>query len=175
MKYSELPKLISYSGNGFSVSLNYLQEQLDSWQIDYGLDLNPDFQRGHVWTEKQQIKFVEFILRGGKCPAILFNSPAFAGRFSKNCDLGEMIVCVDGKQRLTALLKFLRGDLKVFGNNTIYDIEDYVVMRRILYVNFAVNQLQTRKELLQWYLELNEGHIAHTEEELDKVRNMLKE
>lgn len=26
-----------------------------------GLVLNPDFQRGHVWTEEQQIKFVEYL------------------------------------------------------------------------------------------------------------------
>ena len=31
-----------------------------------GLQFNPDFQRGHVWTEGQQIAFMEFLLKGGK-------------------------------------------------------------------------------------------------------------
>src|ERR1700749_4121131 len=31
-----------------------------------GLDLEPDFQRGHVWTEEQRIRYVEYVLRGGE-------------------------------------------------------------------------------------------------------------
>ena len=28
---------------------------------EMGLELNPDFQRGHVWTEQQQIAFLEYL------------------------------------------------------------------------------------------------------------------
>jgi len=40
-------------------------------------------------------------------------------------------------------------------------------------VKFSVNRLQTRKDLLTWYLEMNEGHIAHSQEELDRVKQLL--
>ena len=30
---------------------------------EMGLQLNPDFQRGHVWTEEQQIAWIEYHLR----------------------------------------------------------------------------------------------------------------
>ncbi len=38
---------------------------------------------------------------------------------------------------------------------------------------FCVNDLQTRAEVLQWYLDLNEGGVVHTSEELNRVRAML--
>jgi hypothetical protein len=37
-----------------------------------------------------------------------------------------------------------------------------------------VNDLKTEAEVLRWYLEINAGGTPHTEEELDKVRKMLK-
>ena len=45
---------------------HFFMEWLDRLINEEGLQLNPDFQRGHVWTEDQQVKFLEFILRGGK-------------------------------------------------------------------------------------------------------------
>ncbi|MCP4427239.1 MAG: hypothetical protein GY803_22350 [Chloroflexi bacterium] len=32
---------------------------------DMGVDISPDYQRGHVWTREQQTKYVEHILRNG--------------------------------------------------------------------------------------------------------------
>ena len=29
------------------------------------LDLNPDFQRGHVWNYDQRVRYLEFIFQGG--------------------------------------------------------------------------------------------------------------
>ena len=34
------------------------------------LNLDPDFQRAHVWTETQQIRYIEYILQGGKSGAV---------------------------------------------------------------------------------------------------------
>ncbi len=43
-------------------------------------DLNPDFQRGHVWNEAQQIAYVEFVLRGGQTGKnVYFNCRNFHG------------------------------------------------------------------------------------------------
>ena len=44
----------------------YLLQFIDEHIKEYNLQLNPDFQRGHVWTEEQQIAWIEFFLRGGK-------------------------------------------------------------------------------------------------------------
>ena len=48
------------------VSWRYLEEHIrEALNPSCGapLDLDPDFQRGYVWTEAQQIAYVEYILR----------------------------------------------------------------------------------------------------------------
>lgn len=170
MKFSDIPQIIR-SSDGFHVDLDDIDSILERYEASYGLDMDPDFQRGHVWTERQASKFIEFILRGGQAPVILFNSPAFGGHRVTG-DLGEEVVLVDGKQRLTAINDFKEGLIPAFGHY-ISEFEDADLMLRKVSIRFSVNKLQTRKELLTWYLELNEGHIAHAPEELERVRFML--
>jgi len=66
MKYSDIPQI---SSAHYSVSVAW--EYLEDWLAEFcgggiAVDLDPDYQRGHVWTEEQQIAYVEFKLRGGK-------------------------------------------------------------------------------------------------------------
>jgi len=131
------------------------------------LQLCPDFQRGHVWTEAQQIAYVEYILRGGQSGRdIYFNCPGWhSGEF------GEY-VCVDGLQRITALLRFVNDEIPAFGV-LCSDYEDKLRMTNNIV--WHVNDLQTKKEVLTWYLEMNEGGTPHTQEELDKVRRMISD
>ena len=77
---------------------------------------------------------------------------------------------MDGLQRLTAVMKFINNEISAFG--TFYnEFEDKIPLYITLVFN--VNNLQTRKEVLQWYIELNTGGTIHTEEEINKVRELL--
>ena len=38
-----------------------------------------------------------------------------------------------------------------------------------------INDLQYEKDVLQWYVEMNEGGTPHTQEEIDKVKKMIEE
>ena len=40
-------------------------------------------------------------------------------------------------------------------------------------VRVVTNDLQTREEVLQWYLELNSTGTPHTKKELDRVKALL--
>lgn len=174
MKISSIPQLISTSSNLY-MSLADLPRRLATFTSDYGLDLDPDFQRPQVWSNRLQQRFVEYLLRGGKVPPLLFNSPAYKeGRRSKSSDLEDTVILVDGKQRLTAILKFLDNKLSVFDNVLLSDFDKPLHLTRFVGLEYSVNSLQTRREVLQWYLELNEGHVAHSKEELRRVRRMLK-
>lgn len=84
-------------------------------------------------------------------------------------------VCVDGLQRLTALLKFLDNELAVFDGYCRSDIEGIDLLLRGITVKVSINNLPTKAAVLQWYLELNSGGTVHTQAELDRVRTMLKE
>jgi len=112
-KFSDIPQFLS-GHYGVDVPLGHLKSWLESQ--DGELDLHPDFQRGHVWTPKQQSAYMEFLVRGGKSSRILYwNHPAYTGRSTDHCMIPETLVLVDGKQRLTACLLFLDDKVPVFG------------------------------------------------------------
>jgi hypothetical protein len=56
---------ITYGHYRVNVSWGYLEENLQHYKKNYGLELQPDFQRAHVWTDEQRTKYVEWILMGG--------------------------------------------------------------------------------------------------------------
>ena len=177
MKVKDIKKFFSPRYT-ITVPWDYLEATLEDWADRtgipgcLGLNLDPDFQRGHVWDEAKQIAYIEFCLQEGSYSrTILFNHPNWQGSYR-----GEMVL-VDGKQRIEAVRKFLRNELPVFGGNRLSDFDD---PKRLLrsngaYLAFGVNTLQTRQEILTWYLQINTGGVVHTQQELDKVRSMLKE
>ena len=60
MKFKEIPQLTREGSYQVNVPLRYVVDNIRKWEEDdyYQLQLNPKFQRGHVWTEKQQIAYV---------------------------------------------------------------------------------------------------------------------
>ena len=174
MKIADIPQLIRV-GQGTQWDLDQFQDTFARWKDNYGLNLDPEFQRPHVWSEETKIKFIEFILRGGVVQPMRFNSPVFGGETHKNhSDLSEDIVLVDGKQRLNAIMEFIDNKIAVFGGNYLSDFDNPDLVLRSTSITVQVNKLQTKHELYQWYLEMNEGQVAHTQEELDRVRNLMK-
>ena len=153
-----------------NIPLDFIKERIEKDIKDMGLNLNPDFQRPHVWNLEQRIAYLEFLLKGGKSNPIYFNHEAWMKPFK-----GEYVI-VDGKQRLTSILMFLNDEFPVFKELDKEGIGYYA--KEFDYVPndvvFIVNNLPNRKLVLQWYLQMNEGNVAHTELELKKVRDMLK-
>ena len=68
------------------------------------LDLQPDFQRGEVWSQKKQKLLIDSILRDWHVPPI----------HVVETNEGEEVL--DGQQRLVAIRQFHQGRLKVYGN-----------------------------------------------------------
>lgn len=83
----------------------------------------------------------------------------------------EPYVCVDGLQRLTACMKFARNELKIFGHYK-EDFEGHIPQN--VFLNIYINDLKTRKEVLQWYLELNTEGTPHEISELERIRTLLE-
>lgn len=143
-----------------------------------GVDLDPDFQRGHVWQDHHRTRYVEHLLRGGQHGrVIVWNSPDYAYHDRRSdSDLPTTLVVVDGKQRLTAVRLFLADQVEVFGGNRLSDFDEQsrsdILMStsNLLRLTMHMHGLQYRRELLDLYLQLNEGAIAHAPEEIDRVR-----
>lgn len=152
------------------ISWDYLEAHLKHLAESHKLDLEPDFQRAHVWTREQQVAYVEYSLMGGEVGRNLtFNHPDWLG--TKN-DPSHRLEIIDGKQRLEAVRAFLRNEFQAFGNHFL----EYIDFPRMTMVGFRfrVCSLKTREQVLQMYLNINAGGTPHTQAELDKVRNMLK-
>ena len=152
MKYNKFRDIPRYIRANYQVDypLSYFEKWLKEEEEEAGLQLNPDFQRGHVWTEAQQIAYIEFLLRGGKTGRDLyFNCPEFhhKNEVSNYTDY----VCVDGLQRITAILRFLHSEIPAFG--TLY--KDYEDSLRSVddTVRIHINDLPTKEEVLRWYLD----------------------
>ena len=173
----EIDLIPTFTSSKYKVTVGWghLQNWINDNEEDFdGINLDPDFQRGHVWTENQQIAYIEFMLRGGKSSYTLYwNHPDYIESRQPHCNLDGVLVLVDGKQRLTTILKFLKNELKAFGYYLSEYGDDAKRILRANRVEMAVNDLQTREELLKWYLDLNDGGVVHSTEEILRVRYLL--
>lgn len=158
--------------------LHRIKETLDQLDVDQkslggGLTLNPDFQRGHVWSPEKQVAYIENLLRGWAPTLIKFNCPSWQAASAKKAagdlPLADM-VCVDGLQRLTAVLRFMADDLVVFGRLRASDLKGTSFDPARFRLQFEVFELKTRADLLTFYIDLNAGGVVHSDEEIERVR-----
>lgn len=160
------------------VHLSQLEKHFADLQRDATeFNLVPDFQRGHVWTEEQGVAFVENYLRGSADFRVAFNAPGF-GTPMRVAD-GDIprgtIECIDGLQRLTAVRRYIAGDMKVFGDRDVSYFEDTNFSTRRLTMKFRVFTFERRADLLRYYVHINSGGSPHTEAEISRVRGLLSE
>ncbi len=162
--YKDIPKfpILNYS-------VDVPWSMLENWVSEHSelhLQLNPDFQRGHVWTEAQQIAYIEFML---KCPDsgrdIYCNHPGWLNSWK-----GDFVL-VDGLQRLTAIRRFMNNEIPAYGKlqkelgaKPPFDYR----------VRIHISKLKTRAEVLQWYLDFNSAGTIHSKEELSRVKGLIE-
>ena len=172
MKFQDIPQFAGGGGYEVNVPLDQLIDTMKRYQDEYGLILEPDFQRGHVWNINQRIKYMEYFLQGGKSGLIIYlNQPSWQS--NKQFSYDEFVL-VDGLQRLTTLIMFMNNNLEIFGNNKLSDFTDKIRMSSANFnLRINVNNLKTKKEVLTWYLEMNSGGTPHTESELNKVKDLI--
>ncbi|MEC4339629.1 MULTISPECIES: DUF262 domain-containing protein [Stenotrophomonas] len=160
------------------ISWAHLARALKNYAADYGLNLDPDYQRGRVWTQQQQVHYLENVFRGlvpaetmviqWACPH--WDDHLYAGELPREMQI------LDGLQRLTTALRYLDGELRPFGRSvddfkgTQYDVS----VRSRWRFRFGIHAFQTREALLSHYLDLNTGGTPHSEAEIARVRSLLE-
>lgn len=154
-----------------------IESSLDSYGRDWGgLDLTPDFQRGHVWSPAQQCHYIENILRGVVGVAgltIQLNCPNWeVSDYEGDLPLGMQ--CIDGLQRLTAVRQMMAGQIKPFGLS-LQDLHgsSFALTRNFYCIRLAVHDFESRADLLQHYIDINSGGTAHSPQEIERVSQML--
>ncbi|KAK0475462.1 hypothetical protein IW261DRAFT_1494371 [Armillaria novae-zelandiae] len=80
----------------------YTAQALYEQIISNDIDLDPDYQRGEVWRENKQTGLIDSIFRNFYIPPVIFAVNLFE-------DGTETRTCIDGKQRLTSIHRFMEG------------------------------------------------------------------
>lgn len=118
----------------------------------------PKWQRPLVWTEAQDIAFIESAWRG---------IPLGTYSFNMLFDGSEIdMILIDGQQRMNAIQRYLNDEFPVFGYRWSEVTE---VDQRVwgMQVGFACYRCRTRDEeyLRSYYNLMNFGGTAHKESE----------
>lgn len=166
LQWKDIPQRTQDGNYCVSYAWEDLEYGIDRYTQKYRLDLTPDFQRGHVWTLEQRVRYLESKFSGGAQNDIIrFNCPGWQRNYE-----GQM-VCVDGLQRLTTALMFLRNEIAVFGGYTRSQISGGNIPPSISF-QININNLPTTLAVIRWYLEINSGGTPHSPDELARVQAM---
>lgn len=149
-----------------TVAWDRIEAQLQFF-AEYGLNIDPDFQREHVWTPQQQTAYIEYVLMGGELSKVLY----FAVKDWNALGLDKQMVLMDGKQRLEAVRAFLRNEVFAF-RRTFKQLGGRLRMTKHCF-QWRVVDVATRADVLKLYLALNAGGTPHAPEEIAKVQSML--
>ncbi|TVY21897.1 hypothetical protein LARI1_G000276 [Lachnellula arida] len=87
--------------------------------IDSGhIVLDPAYQREVVWDEGRASLLITSILMGYFIPPIIFNVKNRIVNRNGQKEVVYTRICVDGKQRLTSIHKFMKGQIGFFDSNS---------------------------------------------------------
>ena len=139
--------------------------------LSAGIDFEPDYQRGRVWTAEDQGRLLESIFMGAEIGKFVF-------RVRSTCETiedGLNYEIIDGKQRLLTLLDFYAGRFPYQG--VFFNDLDPVDQRTFKDTSVCIADVEnyTRDDILKIFLLLNRGGrpvsddvIRHAEELLEK-------
>lgn len=153
--------------HGCDFEIKYLEHGLETWNID----TNPPYQRGHVWSDEQRSAFLGYWLQGGTVPTLWIWEPPTAKE-----DAGEARPeLIDGKQRLTAWLMWWRGEIGANVDGRMIFVGETDKRFRVHHTTrFTFVRLNSRADVMRFYLRLNGGGTPHSPEELKRVRDLLQ-
>jgi hypothetical protein len=149
-----------------------------SFTTPIGWDLNPVYQRGNVWTDRQAEQFMGHMLGGGAVGPLLLNM----GHGNPDHPVDCCDEVIDGKQRITAAVRWVKGEIaaEMYDGRRVY-LRDFDE-RAALYVtgmtglHFEVQYFKlTLVERMELYLRLNRGGTVHSDDEIERVRALLAE
>ncbi len=149
-----------------------------AYGIAQDVDLNPDYQRDHVWTRKQQALYIGAMIEG-RCNGVIILHDDMESTPTTEWDTTrKQYTAIDGKQRLTAILAYFDNEVEatLLDGCTFFRSQlDEVSRRRSERVLCTIGTVRdmTRAEQIEYYLALNTGGTLHTPEELDRVRCLL--
>lgn len=154
------------------VRLNYNNSSIESLihrYYSFGVDMNPDYQRGFVWDDADRESLLETIFCNGKIGEFVFVDKPFVSFDTPSSEI------LDGKQRLSTLIAFYENRFSYKG---VY-YNDLSGNDKQAFLNYPVSVGECRetdkKQILKIFIMLNKGGRPMSDEHLEKVEKMLTE
>lgn len=135
----------------------------------------PSFQRPSVWTQDQQVKFIESVWKDIPLGTFMLHRMDWHSGETH----GEIVTekfsgwLIDGQQRLTALEAYWSDEFPVFG--ALWSQVGLKDKRVFTSVKFAHNEvvLESEDEIKELYLLMALGGTAHTEADREHVQGLM--
>lgn len=150
---------------------NFCVESLIRKHYHFGIDFDPDYQRGYVWTQEDKELLLDSIFKNIDIGKFVFIRLSDFEWMKRN--FGYEIL--DGKQRLSTLIEFYENKLAYKGKyyNDLSDRDKWAFKNHI--VSVAEVDETDKKTVLKYFLMLNRTGKAMEETHLKVVEDMLKE
>lgn len=163
----------NFSENQY-IRLDFYNSAIESLLIrnySSGIDLEPDYQRGYVWEQKDKEMLLGSIFKNidiGKFVLIHLSDKEWHER-----GLGYEIL--DGKQRLSTLIEFYENKLSYKGKyfNDLSETDKRAFTRH--QVAIAEVRETDKKTVLKYFLMLNRTGKSMDKAHLDKVEKMFND
>ena len=138
---------------------------------DYGIDLEPEYQRGNVWNDQQKYNLIDSIFKNvdiGKF-TIIRRPWGPDGNKPLTPKLYEML---DGKQRLTAVYEYYIGRF-MYKGKYFYELHgrDQNHFKHFT-INWAETEPLTKEQKYRYFLKLNTTGTPVDENHINKVREL---
>lgn len=127
----------------------------------------PPWQRPAVWSESQQVSFLEGIFLGLGTGYYVINGRDWNDEGNDSPMSGWLI---DGQQRITAIARFVNDEICVFGGIRYSDLSIGEKRRRFDNMTFPCIELEYQDDenlLKELYRRLNFGGTPHTQADLE--------
>ena len=137
----------------------------------YGIDLEPEYQRGNVWTDLQKYSLIESIFKNidiGKF-TVIRRPWGTHPDIPMTPKLYEML---DGKQRLTAIFEYYTGKF-MYQGRYFYQLHwrDQHHFKHYN-ISYAETEPLTNEQKYRYFLKLNTTGTPVDEKHIDKVTKM---
>ena len=132
----------------------------------FGVDFNPDYQRGNVWDINDKINLIDSIFNNNEIGRFCLN------RREYNKD--KLYEIIDGKQRLTTIIEFITNKFK-YKNRYWYELHSRDKDKFCgLRIQIAELQESDRKTIYRYFLKMNVSGRQQDPEHIEYVRELLK-
>jgi hypothetical protein len=156
----------------FSFQQRDIRSLINQYLNEFGLDLDPDYQRGHVWDNDQQVNLIDSIFKHvdiGKF-AVIKRPWGPDGNKPLTPKLYEVL---DGKQRITAIIDYYLGHFKYKGK--YYNELGY--MDQGHFTNFSISYAEsdylTQEQKYRYFLKLNTTGTPVDPAHMERVAGLL--